>query len=349
MAPLFTEHTCRSPLRVHLLQARISDSRSRLTRDLRSRRCDRAPSLSRSYPAPAPSVSPAEDLTDTSPFRPPARVFEPSLRPSVRLHFRSICPVARVMDSGAARPNRKLPLYLGRRSSFTTVARDDLTPTATHRAVSRALSCADDLPCGCPLGLVSRRIRTAVSHSPDHVFDVRPRTVTCSVRRASSDSPDGRPPVLLRFSRPHPPRFPVSDEPARRWIHTRSPTHGPARRRNNLHSFPRKLSRFCGHPVVAHPRTASSQPRCTLLRLETASTRPLQLPGASSLGPRARAVVSDVSSPLFGDPRSGCPHLGLPTGALRPQLPARRAPLPCHQSVARPMSHVHVTITRLPV
>jgi hypothetical protein len=83
VAPLFTGSTCRSPLRVHLLQARIFDSRSQFTRDLRSRRQLRVPSLSRSHPAPVRSVSPAEDLTDTSPFRPPARVFEPSLRPSV--------------------------------------------------------------------------------------------------------------------------------------------------------------------------------------------------------------------------------------------------------------------------
>lgn len=118
---------------------------------LRSRRRLRAPSLSRSYPAPVLSVSPAENLTDTSPFRLPARVFEPSLRTLRATLLQLHQPGCPRDGSGAAHSNRKLPLYLSRRSSFTAVARDDLPPTATRRAVSRAPRCADDLS-----GAVSR-------------------------------------------------------------------------------------------------------------------------------------------------------------------------------------------------
>jgi hypothetical protein len=138
---------------------------------------------------------------------------------------------------------------------------------------------------------------------------------------------------------------PLGDESLR--SHPRMDWYGGG---NNLHSFPRRLSRFRGHPVVAHLMhrfvTTSISHCCDL---ETASTSALRLPGSPSLGPRARTVVSDVSSPLFRSTSVQLPARRSPTGALRLQLPARRAPLLCHQSVARPMIHIRVTNSRLPV
>lgn len=183
---------------------------------LRSRRRLRAPSLSRSHPAPVPSVSPAENLTDTSPFRLPARVFEPSLRTLRATLLQLHQPGCPRDGKGAAHSNRKLPLYLSRRSSSTAVARDDLPPTATRRAVSRAPCCADDLS-----GAVSRLRISSLDASDlrlprDQTMSSTCglRTVTRSLRRASSDSSDGCPPdpVALPASSSSP-SFPEQPSP----------------------------------------------------------------------------------------------------------------------------------------
>lgn len=171
---------------------------------LRSRRRPRAPSLSRSHPAPVLSVSPAENLTDTSPFRLPARVFEPSLRTLRATLLQSHQPGCPRDGSGAAHSNRKLPLYLSRRSSFTAVARDDLPPTATRRAVSRAPRCADDLS-----GAVSRlrissldasdlRLPVDQTMSSTCVFERSPARSAVSPRTARMVAH----PIPLRFPRP---------------------------------------------------------------------------------------------------------------------------------------------------
>jgi len=146
-------------------------------------------------------------MTDASPLRLPARVFEPSLRPSVQLYFSPTSPVTRVMDSGAARSTRKLPLVLSRRSSSTAVARDDLTPTATHFTVARAMSCADELSVA-----VSCFRSSSLDVSDPQLPADQTMSSTCGLGRSPARS-TALPrttqivphPVPLRFSRPHSP------------------------------------------------------------------------------------------------------------------------------------------------
>lgn len=204
VAPLFTE-TRAAPLIGFISSRPASPAVDRsLPAMLRSRRLPRAPSLSRSYPALVPSVSPAENLTDTSPFRLPARVFEPSLRTLRATSLQRHQPGCPRDGSGAARSNRKLPLYLSRRSSSTAVARDDLPPTATRRAVSHAPRCADDLS-----GAVSRLRISSLDASDLRLPVDQTMSSTCGLERSPARSA-----VLPRTARmvahPNPAALPAS-------------------------------------------------------------------------------------------------------------------------------------------
>lgn len=87
-----------------------------------------------------------------------------------------------------------------------------------------------------------------------------------------------------------------------------------------------------------------------MLRDDAASTSAPRLPGIRSLGLRARLVVSDAARPRVrrSAAQLPAPRTHLPVRSTHSRLRAELR-FPCHQSVARPMSHSpreHRTVSR---